>query len=361
MVDCRFGETCIGDRLRCGDVGDTQSDLDEFDRARFAEAGGAAFTSGTGLSTLIGAYLEGAGEIWENLFSNADPGHTVELGRSLRRVSEQAVSLLAEGFEAAQRLSIRAEESLRRSFLDDLLSSETDRSALVDAGRKIGFPAFAGATVVVADTDRYITDSGPVHRRMRTELESRAPHRDFRVTAKNGMLVIIALDTAARELTNLLQRVFTPADELRWHLGIGNSAATLDAIAASYTEALEAHRIGTTFGLPSPTEFARILPQRILSADMAAAEALVCAGIEPLRTKSKGDLLATLEAFIEHSGNMAEVARALDIGARTVAYRLDRIAEITGYSWRIPDERFVLELAYRAVPLVQARERRRLG
>ncbi len=66
--------------------------------------------------------------------------------------------------------------------------------------------------------------------------------------------------------------------------------------------------------------------------------------------------MATLASFIEHSGNMAEVARDLNVGARTVGYRLDRIAALTGFSVRKPEERFILELAYRAMPLALTRK-----
>lgn len=304
------------------------------------------------LSRLIGTFLGGAGEVWEVLFTDADPARTIELSRSLRRVSEQAVSSLAEGFELAQRLSIRNEESLRRTFFDRLLSSESAKAELEEIAERIGFPPVEQAAVAVAVGDRHTADAGPAHRRIRSELTSRAPERNLSVTSMDGRIVIIAVETTTADLARLVGSVFADSDDPLWRVGIGDSVDALESVSLSYQQALEAHHIGARFGLTSPVEFSKILPERLLSGDASVAEALVRSVIEPLVQKPKNDLLPTLESFIEHGGNMAEVARALNIGARTVAYRLDKIAAVTGYSPRRADERFVLELAYRMSPAV---------
>ncbi len=334
-------------------------DLTEANREQFEEAAAAAFASGMSLSGLIETYLGGAGEVWEHVFTNADSSRAVELGRALRRVSEQAVSSLASGFESAQRLSIRAEESLRRAFLDDLLSADPDPGRLAEAARQLDFPAFDHAVVAVASGQRSFTDAGPVHRRVQTELESRAPRRHLRVTAHDGRIVIIGLDTPPSALRTLLSRTFATLPEIEWQIGIGSVQEGLERIGTSFRQSLEALRIGSIFGLESPALFDEVLPQRLLLADPEIIETLYRTVIEPLDGKPRSELLRTLESFIEHGGNMAEVARHLDIGARTVAYRLDRIREVTGLSPRESADRFVLELAYRGMPLV-AQQRRRV-
>lgn len=326
-------------------------DLTPIDRELFAETGAAAFGAGISLSQLIGTYLGGAGEIWETLFTDADQSKTVELSRSLRRVSEQAVSCLAEGFEAAQRLSIRAEEALRFTFLDDLLSPGSDPLQLANTAEQLGFPGFERVVAAVGDAGRIVTDAGPVSRRIRIELQSRAPQRDIRVTARDGKLVLIAIDMNPDELRDLASRVFGAASELDWRVGVGSGVQTLESVVVSYHEALDALRIGGAFGLDSPTEFEQILPHRLLAADLGVTQALVRSVLDPISAKPSSQLMTTLASLIEHGGNMAEVARDLNIGARTVAYRLDRIGELTGYSPRVPFERFVLELAYWAAPM----------
>ena len=58
--------------------------------------------------------------------------------------------------------------------------------------------------------------------------------------------------------------------------------------------------------------------------------------------------LATLRAILDHPG-LAEAAAALGVHRNTVAYRLRRIEELTGWSLADPDLRFPLALALRLV------------
>ncbi len=340
-------------------VAGTSGDLSEIDREQFVETGAAAFTAGKTLSGLIESYLGGAGEVWEHVFANAELERTVDLGRSLRRVSEQAVSSLAVGYEAAQRLSIRAEESLRRTFIDDVLDTAADPQRLAELADQLGFPPVDRVAVAVAGGGRDVADGGAIQRRVRVDLESRAPERPFVVTAKDGRLVVLAMNTSPTVLGELLVAAAGTLPDVDLSIGLGGEATALEAIGASYHEALAALSIGRVFGLRSPIEFGRILPQRILSAAPDVAGALVEAVLDPLTEKPKSELVETLASFIEHGGNMAEVARDLSVGARTVAYRLDRIAALTGYSVRRADDRFVLELAYRALPLTKTKRGRR--
>lgn len=332
-------------------------DLTDGECEQFEETGAAAFADGMSLSQLVGTYLGGAAEIWEHVFADADESRMIELGRGLRRVSEQAVGSLAEGYETAQRLSIRAEESLRRSFLDDLLATDNDPAQLADSARGLDLPLFDQAVVAVARSDRGVTDAGPVHRRIRTELQSRAPQRNLWVTAKEGNLVVIALDTTPHQLGVLTTQALEAIGGADWRVSVGSNADGLAAVAASYADALAAFRIAADFELSSPTEFDRILVHRLLAADLNVTQAVLQTVIEPLMDKASSDFMTTLASYIEHGGNMAGVARDLSIGARTVAYRLDRIGQITGYQPGIPEDRFVLELAYRARPLISRRPR----
>ena len=228
--------------------------------------------------------------------------HTIELGRSLRRVSEHAVSSLAEGFEAAQRISIRAEESMRRTFLDDLLDRHPDPVRLGELATRLGFPSFSTVLVAVAGAERDVDDGGAIHRRVRVDLQSRAPDRHLVITAKDGRLVVIAVDTTADDLGALLSNAVRTVhsgdaggagSDVVWQIGIGDAVTALEDVGTSYRQGVEAMRLGRTF--------------------------------------------------------------ALDIGSRTVAYRLERISDLTGYSARNPEDRFILELAYRAVPLMAVR------
>ncbi len=333
------------------DAAAEQRALSLAERDQFVAVGSEARDAGMALSSLIATYLGGAGELWEQIFSNADPTQAIDLSRSLRKVSEEAVAGLAAGFEASQRRSIRAEESLRREFLEDLLSGGTSEAHLANRGRELGFAQSATWVAAVADCDRDLSDVGPIQARARTELASRAPQRRLHVFTKNGQLLVVAPDADPSQL-GLLTDALESVDDVTWRIGVGSSQTGLTGVAASYRQALEALRLGQVFGLGRFLIFDQLHPYRLLAADQASAEALARRVIEPLANAPRGSLLDTLRSFIENGGNMAEVARDLSIGARTVAYRLDRIGQLTGHSPRDPDDRFVLELAYRSSPLL---------
>lgn len=335
------------------DAAAEKRDLSLADRDQFAIVGSEARDAGMALSSLIATYLGGAGELWEQIFTNADPSETIGLGRSLRKVSEQAVAALAAGFETSQRQSIRAEEARRREFLEDLLSGTATESQLAGDARPVGFSSAASWVVAVADGSRQLSDAGPVQARVRTELTSRAPQRRLHVFTKNGQLVVVAPDGDPEEL-GLLTHALATVDDVVWRIGVGSSQPGLTGVATSYRHALEALRLGHIFDLERFLVFDRLLPYRLMAADPSVAESLVRTVIEPLANAPRGSLLETLRSFIENGANMAEVARELSLGARTVAYRLDRIGQLTGHSPKDPDGRFVLELAYRAAPITAA-------
>ena len=93
----------------------------------------------------------------------------------------------------------------------------------------------------------------------------------------------------------------------------------------------------------------------MLSADSALAAEMVDHVLGPLDSARGGgqQLIETLEAHFASSGNLSATARALHLSARAVAYRLERIGKLTGYSPQTPDDRFVLEMAVRTRSLIE--------
>lgn len=333
--------------------------LDEQDR--FFSVGETAAEAGIALSGLIEGYLAGAGQLWEQAFAvtapdavAADPDDIVEVGRSLRKLSERAVADLAAGYEAAQRRSIRAQEAIRREFLDDLVSGAGE-SEFEDRGAAIEFPVTSTYVVAVAQTTTTMSDSGPIHTRVRTELLSRAPHRELQTFTKQGRMVVIAPDVEPRGL-EVLRVALEAAGISGWRVGVGGRATTgLGGIAESYRQALEAVRLGQMFDLDAHVTHDQLTVFRLIASDPALAASIATDVIGPIARVRRGALLLTLRSFIDSSGNMAATARQLAVGTRTVAYRLERITELTGHSPRDPSGRFTLELALRALPLADAK------
>lgn len=61
--------------------------------------------------------------------------------------------------------------------------------------------------------------------------------------------------------------------------------------------------------------------------------------------RSGGELLHTLKVHLSTNMNINETSRRLYLHYNTVRYRLDKIAEQTGYNLQLPEDRFMLEMA----------------
>jgi hypothetical protein len=64
-------------------------------------------------------------------------------------------------------------------------------------------------------------------------------------------------------------------------------------------------------------------------------------------------ILPTLQSFVAHGGRLRETASDIYVHRNTLAYRLDRASEILGVDLRDSDTRLSIELALRALPLVE--------
>lgn len=330
------------------DAAERRGRLDPAERQLFFEAGANAAEAEISMGTMVDAYLRGAGELWEVLFDEPNTsGHSVELSRALRQISESAVTELAEGFESTQRRHIRAEETARRELIVSLLSpGPTDPVWFDHHARSADFPVARSYTVAVADCEAPLVEGGSVHGHVQRHLRHRHPGRPWTVAVAKGQLVLIAGEAEPGELESIGPVLAAEAPG-NWVVGVGDRLDAIDGIATSYARASEALRLGRLFGLGPVVHHDKLLVERLLAADPSITASLV-AELEPLGNERHAPLLATLGAYFDANGNMADTARVLNIGPRTVAYRLDRISELTGHSPREASGRLTLELALRS-------------
>jgi purine catabolism regulator len=66
-----------------------------------------------------------------------------------------------------------------------------------------------------------------------------------------------------------------------------------------------------------------------------------------LSHENAAELLATLDEYFAHNGNLSQTAGALFIHRNTLTYRMERIAEISGLDFDNPDTRLAAQLALR--------------
>ncbi len=71
-------------------------------------------------------------------------------------------------------------------------------------------------------------------------------------------------------------------------------------------------------------------------------------GLDGLTPRARERTVTTALAYVQHRGNAAAMARALEIHPQTVRYRIARLRELLGEQLEDPDARFELEAALRA-------------
>ena len=317
------------------------------------EAGETAAVAGIAMSALLDLYLSATWRLWEDIASRAGSAAApavATVAGGLFRSADDAAAALAEGYEAAQRQTVRREESLRREFVDDLLAGSGEPALQGERASRFGFNLAGTHLAVVARTNCVLVDAGPVHARVETYVLVTFGGRDVVVATKDGTLVCVVPATAVDPAADLV-RILDETGEGPWQVGVGRPYTGPGGLVRSYSEARETLELARRLGLTDPlVRFKSLLPYRILGLDPITMAEMVQGVLGPLQAARGGaePLIETLEAYFASSGNGSATARRLHLSPRAVVYRLQRIAQLTGHAADEPEGRFVLELAVRA-------------
>lgn len=317
------------------------------------QMGEVAADQGIALSALLDLYLSALWRLWDDITGragSADASLVAAVAGGLFRTADDAAEALAEGHERAQRQSVRREETMRREFVDDLLSGGGDPGLVGEWAARFGFNLAGTHLVTVARTHRVLVDAGPVHAQVETHVLVSFGGRDVVVATKDGALVCVLPATATDPAADLA-RTLHDSGEGPWQVGVGRPYAGPGGLVRSYNEACEALELARRLGLAEPiVRFESLLPYRVLALDPITVAEMVRAVLGPLDAArgGPGPLIATLDAYFAESGNASGTARRLHLSPRAVVYRLERIAQLTGHAADDPEGRFVLELAVRA-------------
>jgi hypothetical protein len=139
--------------------------------------------------------------------------------------------------------------------------------------------------------------------------------------------------------------------------GIGKERPLLE-VPLSLEEARLALLSSTMLHGGRPVRYADLGAERMLLLlylhDAEELESFVEETLGPLLkhdAKSATPLLPTISSFVGHGGRLRETAAEIFVHRNTLAYRLDRAAEILGVDLRDADARLAVEMALRALPL----------
>ncbi len=313
--------------------------------------GASAAERGTPLRELIKGHLAEIWRSWATLPGVDAAANTDALkrtGEAVFRAAEDAVGELTKGYEETQRWTVRRDESLRREFVDDLLTGR-DPGQLAERAERYGLQLAGTNVVAAASSAQPFLDSGAMTSNAQTAMSLRFSSRHVLVVAREGLLVCVMphdLGGAPEEFARQVGEVVGRSSG--WRVGLGQPQSGPGGVVRSFEQARNALDLAERLDLDERfVKAADLLVYQVLLRDSAALGELVTAVLEPLRGARGGAerLVDTLEAYFASGRVTTATARALGIGVRTVTYRLDRVRELTGYRADDPAQAFTLQVA----------------
>jgi hypothetical protein len=166
--------------------------------------GARAAEQGVPLRTLVDLYLSANWLAWRDLPAVIAAGGKEQIStvaQAILRAADDAVVALAEGYDEAQRLMLRREETERREFIDDLLYGRSDLGRLAQRAERFGLRLAGSYVVAAAKAGLPFTDGDVITRRLESALLPLFDARDVLVTTKDGLLLCVAPGAASPATT----------------------------------------------------------------------------------------------------------------------------------------------------------------
>jgi sugar diacid utilization regulator len=264
-----------------------------------------------------------------------------------------AVASLTE--VAVEEAREEVEENLRGSFLEDLrVRPGLDGDEVVRRAARLGCDLSAGAVALCAE----LTSDRPRH--VVATIAEDAPgalaqHLDGRVYA--------LLPGGGDAPERVLGRARALAERLRRHGVVGLSSFYSDPgeLGRSIQEAELVLDVVRRSGAPIEQDIGtgtyRLL-FRVLASHPEEVRSFYEDTVAPVvryDDQYRTDLVGTLEAYLEHNCNMNATAGAIYAHRHTVAYRLERVRELTGLDPVLSEDRERLGLGLKAYRIIAPR------
>ncbi|HMA48087.1 MAG TPA: helix-turn-helix domain-containing protein [Frankiaceae bacterium] len=337
----------------------------------YQRLGRTAAERGYALPALVDLYLSATWRAWNDLPALAGADSPAQLRRSaagVLRAVDDALAAVCHGYQDAWRAASRAEEALRREFVDDLLTGTSDLAFLLERAPAFGLRLEAPHVVLVASGSRRFVDGRPMVRDVEAALLARAGspagRADLLVATRQGLLVCVlpggAGDDAdpegptttkagrVAELVRVAADRLSREETLSWRLGVSRPHAGAAGTRTGFDEARGALELADRLALEEQIVHAEeLLVYQVLLRDREAIVDLVRVVLGPLSAArgGAGPLVETLSTYYGSGGVAAETARRLHLSVRAVTYRLERVRELTGHDPNDPSDRFALEAA----------------
>lgn len=286
----------------------------------------------------------------------------------LDRLAAERGALVCAVELAKQRAVVAVENRFRGDFLATLLTvSASEEVALTRRAAEMRYPLDRQHAVILVNLSH---GSARVWTVVADELRAHlanTPIQTLFCTYEEKLAILCATDDAA-VLKNLAHYAYVAQDRIallapgsRVVMGIGRPGADLRGLRRSFTQAREALTLAQTlFDGNKVFSFGDLGLYHVLNHLQECDQLFDFYGqtlgaLAAYDREHDAQLIATLEAFFTHLGNVSQTAEALHLHRNSLLYRLERIAEIGDVDLDDADDRFALQLALKVRPFVTAR------
>jgi len=272
---------------------------------------------------------------------------------------------------AKQEAVTEAERRLRGGFFDDLLEgSQESTEALIARGRHLGHDFQRPYVMLALAPDGVEPDNSRFPEALeRTAREAVQFLNGRRATGlvtprRESVALFLGIESgtdpaATRRFAEELRDYLAGPVGLSTSIGIGTAHPGVPGMRRGLREAEQAYQIGREFFGPGQvTAYPDLGVYRLLYA-FRSSEELTTFCQETLGSlleyddKNGTELVETLDAFFRHDASLRTAAEALFLHRNSLAYRLKRISEISGYDLDSLEDRFRLQMALKGLRLAK--------
>jgi DNA-binding PucR family transcriptional regulator len=286
--------------------------------------GGRRAVQGIGVDALIQAYHIGFRELWAALVAAVppqDPATATQLLTAATTIwqwtHEATAALAAEHAQTIHTAEARA-LSARQRFLELLLVGDPARPEAEVLGRSLGFDPSAAFRATVLRSETGDLDAVLLQRR----LDALTGHHA--VAVRGASAVVLSQETDATIVADAVHQVVPGAT-----IACG---AVRPGLTGARTSLEDAERTLPVTPSAGTARFEDVWLWATLGGASERLEPFLATGRRV--AADHPHLAQTVEAFATARFSVSEAARRLGLHANTVAYRLDRWAELTGWDPR---------------------------
>ena len=300
---------------------------------------------GVALPDFLTGFRIGQETLWEAIVEAAEPqaemrDAALHIAIQVMNVIEVGSSVGAEAYLAAQQLELAEWDRLRRDLMEDLLAGKqlapgpsAELAEVTDLRPDSRVMVVAAVPASALRTDQSLREALSSVRSMLG-----TGSRGIAVTRQDHIVGVAPVLTDGHDLVAGLERAQRTLARHGIHLGVGVSTVHdgLAGIPAAHLEA-ESARVSLA-GAAGVRALSQLSPlDYLVMLDDATARRLIR---EQVRTfveddlASGGTLVETLRAYADSNLNAKVAAEGLHVHVNTAYYRLERIAERTGYDLR---------------------------